>query len=211
MIEWIKNLRSTKRGRAAFKLFLYMIFLGFVLIIVGFGTAANNSKIKSSQSESKEDSNINSETEESSIELTYLEKQNKLISNNYKFTYTIMGLTEAVFEGEFKDGVVDGIKETDDMLIHYTIENGIIYKNNLKEKQEYTELYNKLDSRLFDFASLFEILNQASSIIEKNSTNKTYNYENINDYYIIVTTTPTEIIEINIKNENIEYNFKFQY
>lgn len=206
MIEWIKTLRSTKRGRALFKLMSYGIFMALTVVIILIGSSKNN------HTSYKEDSSYESLLQvESKQALTYLEKQSRLYEEDYDFKYSVKGQIEAIFEGSYKDGVEEGLKETNKSVIHYSKENTLVYKHNLKEKQVYTELYTGLDEQLFDFKLLFSILNSSNSTIERTENNKIYNYKEVENYIIKVTTNELEITSIVIKNETIEYNFEFQY
>lgn len=206
MIEWIKNLRKTERGRTAFKFTIYMIFLGFVLIILFLGGSFNRKPANTKRVGSTE----SSESVET-IELTYFDKQNKLLNGNYEFKYTINGENSVLFDGELKDGVIKGYKESLDEVIKYEIEDGIVYKVFFNQKEEIHNLYENLDERLFDFSTLFELLNSSNSVIDNTSLNKIYKYASVYEYNIEVITNETEITKIIIKNENIEYNFEFIY
>lgn len=211
MIKFIKELRSTERGRTVFKFFLYMIFLVFAVIIIFIGNINQKRmapKNYESQSEyPKEESHVEIEKEE----LTYLEKQTKLFNANYNFVYTIKGRIDRVYEGSIENGITEGFKETTDSLLHYSIENGIIYKHNFKEKEVYNELYQDLEPSFFDFPNLFNNLNQTSSTIMHKDSKKIYSYKELEGYNIQITTTAKEIISIEIKNNEIEYIFEFTY
>lgn len=209
MIEKIKNLRSTEKGRALFKLMLYGIFLSLVFIILFLGNAIN--KTKHRPIIKKEESSEHQESNESVKEKTYSEKQAILLNGDYSFIYSIKGSVEANFEGEVKEKRVNGFKETPTSLIRYSIEDGITYKLGLKSKEEYPSLYEGLDESLFDFPSLFETLNQTSATIEKDEYSKKYFYKEVLEYNIEVITNTNFITELLIKNDQIEYNFKFSY
>lgn len=210
MKEKIKALNSTPRGKALFKIMLYMIFLAFVFLIILLGNAFNENKNPSQTSSTRQSSNL-SKQDESTKEITYKEKQTKLLTEDYKFKYFIRGSQETNFEGEKIGNNTYGYKETQNELIKYSIKNGIIYKHELNNESEYNLLFDGLDTNLFNFNYLFETLNQTSSTIEKNDDIKIYNYKNFSNYIVNVKTDKFHITSIIIKNEIIEYNFEFTY
>lgn len=208
MIEWIKNLRSTEKGKTLFKFILYMIFFLFVLCLVMITNAVKPPrKYYNNSSESRFVESV----EEPLKELSYFEKQKKLYSGHYDFTYRIKGEYFAEYNGEFNDGKVVGYRETEDDLIKYSIEDGKVYLNEFTGKKEYDELYLNFEPTFFDLDGIFQKLNSASSKIEKNTDEKRYNYENLDGYTFVVTTDRLSIISIEIYNDTIKYEFVFDY
>ncbi len=204
MIEWIKELRSTERGRTLFKFILYMIFFVAVFLLILIVSRTNNLYLTWNNSSS-------SSVEESTSKkvYTYLDKQNELISGKYEFVYNITGPKEYVFMGDYDNGQVDAIRESDDEIIRYSIEDGVVYLKKLSSKEEYTSLYEGLNSQLFDLKSLFSKLNMNSATIYNTLENKTYIYDNVEGKKAQVIANEEKIIEIDIWDG--EYTYKFTY
>lgn len=208
MIEWIKELRSTERGRALFKLILYMIFFGAVLFLVVFTNAVHPPKKASSSSTQ---SSPVEKPSESPKEKTYFDKQEVLYTGQYDFTYRIESDKIVEYIGEYNAGHVIGYRETDDDLIKYSIEEGVTYLHSFGSKTEYDELYLTYDAGLFDFKNLFKKLNSSTANIEKNGVEKRYTYQNIDRYTYIISTDEECIDTIEIFNESTKYEFAFDY
>ena len=214
MIKWIKDLRSTERGRTLFKFGLYLSFLFFVIVLClvagamkGPNDTANPSSNRSNSS-SKENSHLDdADTEKPK---TYFEKQ-KLFEEKYDFTYEVFASGRSTsFMGEYDHGKTDGFKESEGLLLHYEIENGIPYRKELFQREEMTDLYDGMDATLFDVVSLFEKLNSGSATVINDGTNKTYNYE-LEDGIYRVVTDEEYITRIEIIKENDKYDFSFKF
>lgn len=207
MIAWIKNLRSTEKGRVLFKFILYMIFFAFVVILVIVSNAIDTPRTYLESSSSREES----KTEET-LELTYFEKQKKLLEEKYEFTFKISGSKNIQYTGKKDEfGKIEGYKETEENLVRYSIENGKAYLIKLNEKTEYNELYEGLDEKLFDLESLFTKLNMTSSTIEKRENTKTYNYLDVEGKNIRVSTDKTSIQRIEVDDSSLIYELTFKY
>ncbi len=207
MIEWIKELRSTERGRTLFKFILYMIFFVVVFLLILIVSRTSEPYVQGNNSTS---STTIIESTSKKI-LTYLDKQNKLIHGKYDFIYNVSGAKEVVYMGTYNDGEVDALRETEDEVIRYSIESGKVYLKKLSSKNEYTSLYEGVNSELFDMKSLFSKLNMASATIDNTLENKTYNYENVEDKKVQVITNDEEIIEIDIWEGEYIYKFTYEY
>lgn len=206
MIEKIKNLRSTEKGKTAFKLSVYMIFFLFVLIIILFAQLAGskNNNTDPQSSESTIESSSKKQT-------SYIEKQKKLYNGKYDFSYEIEGTTSVTYSGKYSDGKTTGFRISEDGIIQYEIEDGVSYIKEKSERREYSELYLDLHANLFDFKSIFTKLNALSSQIERKETRTTYNYINIDNYDYTIVTNEEYIESITIKNDQIEYKYTFEF
>ncbi len=203
MIEWLKNNHNTERGKLIIKFSLYMIFFIFVFLLVVTSNASLGSPKK----------NINSSLDNSNglKEITYLEKQKKLLYDKYSFIYKIIGAENITFTGTYENFIVRGYKETVDNIIKFSIENNIVYVENLESREEYNDLFEGLDPTLFDLDNLFKRLNKATPTINKNQDNKDYMYDDIDGNYIIVKTNKDSIYEIQVNKEAMEYTFSYSY
>ncbi len=207
MIEWIKELRSTERGRTLFKFILYMIFFTTVFLLILIVSRTSEPYVQGNNSKSS--TNFIESTSKKTY--TYLDKQNKLIHGKYDFIYNVSGPKEVIYMGTYNEGEVDALRETDDDVIRYSIESGKIYLRKLSSKEEYADLYNGLNSELFNMESLFGKLNMASATIDNTLENKTYNYENVDGIKVQVVTNDEEITEINIWEGEYIYKFSYEY
>lgn len=205
MFEFIKKLRSTEKGRTLFKFSLYMLFFAFVLILAIVSGATKVPIQKNTNSKESESMKV---VEDKS--LTYFEKQTKLYSSKYEFSYTYRGEKVVNFYGEVDAGNVDGFKETDDELIHYTIENGVVYQKKMDEKVAIENLYDGMDETLFDLKGLFNKLNANNATIESEDEKKTYTYK-LDNYTYKVTTNREVISKIEVDTGIDSYEFNFEY
>lgn len=207
MIEWIRNLRSTEKGKTLFKFILYLIFLFFVVILCLVAGAMGNPYTDGQKGEST--------NEESSIleekTLTYFEKQELLKSGKYEFEYNIHLADEDIsFLGDYDAGWVDGYKETTDNLIHFKIEDGITYRMTLSEKVEISDLNGEVDLPLFELDKIFMVLNGTESSIGRDGKYKTYSYT-LEDSVYRVTTDDNCIRKIDIARGEDKYELIFKF
>jgi len=207
MIEWIKELRSTERGRTLFKFILYMIFFVIVFLLILIVSRTSEPYIEGNNSKNSTTTVIESTGKKT---YTYLDKQNKLIHGKYDFVYNVSGAKEVIYMGTYNDGEVDALRETSDEVIRYSIESGKVYLKKLSSKEEYTLLYDGVNSELFDIENLFNKINMASATIDNTLENKTYNYEDVEGKKIQVITNDEEIIEINIWEGEFIYKFTYE-
>lgn len=207
-MKWIKELRKTEKGRILFKFILYMMFFLFVLVLVFVGNASRD-QVEQHPSYSKEPSS-ESETVEDK-EISFLKKQEKLISGKYEFMYKIETDDATIqYYGEYDAKTVEGLRETEDDLIKYSIEDGIVYKHIFDEKEIFDGLYLDFDSSLFDIERLFNKLNSTTAIIEKKEKEKTYNYV-LDEYKYTVFASNLEITKIEIETSDVKYTFEYTY
>lgn len=211
MKKWIDELKKTEKGRILLKFMGYMAFFVFVLILVVVANAnQKNDNLEvndESNIEEKESTNVESESEN----LTYLDKQKKLYEGKYEFNYTVTGELNVTYTGTFDNGTVEGYKETEEELVRYSIEEGVTYRVKLNKKEEYDKLYEGLDANLFDFKQLFDKINSTSAIIDRSKEEKTYTYDGIDGYHIVVTLSEIEIDKIEINNDVLTYTLTFDY
>lgn len=208
MKEKYEKLKETEKGRTLIKFSGYMIFLFLVILMIIISGATKGTESINNTDNSSENSHQSEEVEK---EITYLDMQKALYEGDYEFSYKISGELEINYIGEKKGEIISGYKETKDNLVKYQIEDDKIYKIVLKEKTEYEDLYLGLDAKLFDFKNIFETLNPKNAIIEKTEKDKSYIYENIDNYKYIIKLNDKEITNIIIETKDLNYNFEFIY
>ncbi len=209
MFEKIKELKKTEKGNALIKLSLYSVFLILVIVLLMIGNRIepNRKTLKKDNIDSKNESVLQKQDK-----LTYFEKQEKLYQKPFEFTYTVTNNDKKItYIGKNDLNKIEGIKETDEELIRYTIEEGIAYRIRLSSKEEISNIYEGLDERLFSFKNLFESLNSLEMKVEITDELKKYIYKDYDEYDITVTTNAQEITNIYIENSIITYDFKFTY
>lgn len=206
MLNKIKALKKTEKGKALLKLLMYMFFLVIVIIILIIGNRTPMKKNDSIDSRESQYMEVTPST------LTYFEKQEKLYKQAYEFTYEITTADKKItFIGKHEPDKIEGIKETEDELIRYSIEEGKIYRLKLSSKEEYENLYEGLDEELFSLKDLFTKLNSIEMKVDLEENFKKYNYTEYNGYDITVTTNELEITNIYIIKDNTTYDFDFEY
>ena len=184
---------SEEKSKTLIKFGLYMLFL-FVVVGLVITTGASPSSSRK---------NTNTEIHKK----TYLEKEDDLISDAYKYTFKIdNGIT---FNGSSSNGKRTGTKEENGTTIQY-IEEEQIYKIVNNEKELYENLYDGLDTQLFNFKSLFEKLNKEDCLIDRTEDETIYSYTDVLGYNIDITTNEEHITEIKIEG-TLKYTFEFTY
>ena len=211
MKKWIDELKKTEKGKILLKFMGYMAFFVFVIILVVVANANQKNDNLEIKNESNIEENKNTSEESTTENLTYLDKQKKLYEGKYEFNYTVTGELNVTYTGTFDNGTVEGYKETEEELVRYSIEDGVTYKVKLNKKEEYDKLYEGLDANLFDFRQLFDKINSTSAIIDRYKEEKTYTYDGIDGYHIVVTLSDIEIDKIEINNDVLTYTFTFDY
>ncbi len=211
MKKWIDELKKTEKGKILLKFMGYMAFFVFVIILVVVANANQKNDNLEIKNESNIEENKNTSEESTTENLTYLDKQKKLYEGKYEFNYTVTGELNVTYTGTFDNGTVEGYKETEEELVRYSIEDGVTYKVKLNKKEEYDKLYEGLDANLFDFRQLFDKINSTSAIIDRSKEEKTYTYDGIDGYHIVVTLSDIEIDKIEINNDVLTYTFTFDY
>lgn len=207
MIKWIKNLRSTEKGKILFKFSLYLLFFFFVIVLM---LVASSMKGPGSNYMGDNSSFESRKQEEEKKTLTYFDKQSLLWTKDYTFSYEVTINEKMVsFMGEKNEDKIEGFKDSGVDLIHYVIEDGKAYKVILKDREE-IDLYEGLDETLFDFQKLFKTLNSSSASISYEDDKKVYNYE-IDEKKYAIRTTDECIDKIEITSDADKYLFEFQF
>ena len=196
-----KNEEITDKSKTLLKLILYVLFIVVFMIIASPGRAKKN-----------ETTNENASTPlVSATNVSYIDKQSKLKDGTYNYRYEISGEVNTMYHGKCQANVCEGVREIDGKSIKYTLINWKAYIKENGEDVEYDAIYENLDGQLFDYTELFKILNSAKSLKVKKDNEEIYTYENINNYEVIVSTNDETIYKIEIKGNNLDYKFNFEY
>ncbi len=207
MFQWIKDLRSTEKGKILFKFMLYLLFLFFVVILMVVAGAMRGPSLNHEREESSEESTSILEEKKK----TYYEKQVLLYTGKYSFSYEVkLGEKTVTFTGTFEEGSVRGSKETEDELVQYEIEEGTAYQVDLQGRVPLASLYEGMDAEFFDFESVFATLNRTNASIAKDGDKKIYKYTVEGTEYA-VTVASEYICEIVVLRDDQKYTFSFEF
>lgn len=216
MINWIKEMQSTERGKIVLKFSLYLLFFFFVIILcvvagaMGGFDSTSKGGLESGESVQKEESK-REESMDAKDSLTYFEKQKLLYEGKYEFVYKIKTENEEIsFLGENDRGKESGFRETEGELIYYVVEEGTAYKINVAEKEKIEDLYLGHDKDMFNFELLFSRLNSTTAIIERVDDKKIYSYVRAGKNFR-VTTNEFSIERIEINFDNTLYDLQFEF
>ena len=178
---------KTKRGQALKKLGIWGAFLLIVLFVVTVfddNTVADNDK--------KEE--IIDEVEVNNNDLL-----KELLNSNYEYEYNItVGDKEYTFVGEYSQGIDKGYKESDEEIIKYEIENGIVYQIVKKQRIEIDNFYNELNKDYLDLSFI--------NILLEHEPSEVYTIDGIQ---FNVSSDGKHITKIEINSDNYSYNLEF--
>lgn len=201
-----------KRWHALLVLIIWIIVLsllmGIVLIVNHFdNTPKSNSTVAPDNQQFSPDT---------PVVLSYMEKLNNLLNQNYEFIYTIQNENEKIrFEGTKEDNIIKGYKQSNSGIIKYKIENQKTYQILVDKTIEITNLYDDIDSSLLDLNYLVTILNQVNEnnvIVTEEENISTYAYNLTQDeeaLEIIVTENSNYISQMEIHRNNDTYTLEF--
>ena len=151
---------------------------------------------------------INSDNKNDIVKKTYAEKEQELFNSDYKYRFVVDD-GEVTFEGTFTNGVRKGKKSSKDESTQY-IESDVVYIIENGKEVLFENLYGELDDKLFNFKSLFDILNEENCLIDRRDEKTIYSYTDIGGYSFSITTDEEYILKIEINGEH-NYIFSFTY
>ena len=195
----LKKMWATPRGKAAIKLGLYLIFIVFVVIFINVSSKVNKIVKESTVNEEKE--------------ITIGSMREKLLLNNYKYTYTITkNDKKTVYSGERLKQVETGTKENEFGTIKYYVNDVETYQIQMGEKKQIDNLYEDFNINLLDSEYLLNLTNDKSTIINKDKDLKEYNYSfDLEDKEIDISiyTKNDNIKEIKVIYDDTTYELKY--
>lgn len=193
-----KNELELHNKKIKIKLIVYMCFLGFVILLVLITGSYKQDKKR----------NINNDTPNTIKETTYYDMQKELYEGTYNYEFKVGN--DITYTGISKETTRTGFKESNGTIIKYEETNDKVYKIDGTDKEEYEELYKDINKDLFDFKKLFDKINSSSTIKAKEGDINTYNYDNVDNYKIVVNCDSKHIISINISTD-VNYTFTFTF
>lgn len=205
----IKELKSTSRGQAIWRLIKWAIFffaLFIFLIISSLITANRQTKIPSIP-----DPPIKEETPVLPKIKTLKELANTLLKSTYDYKYEINVNDELYIYNGHKDLTKEvGYKETSSGIIKYYKDETGTYQMLPNENIPLENLYENINSDYIDFEKILTILDNLEFTLNKTISPKTQIYESkdtINNYQY--ETDNTNLLMIKIFNDNYSYNLVF--
>ncbi len=213
-----KNNGKNKRSHALMVLAIWVIVLavlfGFVAIVNMF-----------SKENSKESDNTNTTTEEKEEEpteedlnsLSYFDKFEHLMAEDYEFSYQIINTKDTIqFEGQKVGDLIIGYKMDQTGVIKYKIESQKVYQLFIDHEEEISNLYDNIDSPLLDLHYVVDLLksvNDKDILITEEELITTYHYNLLQDekeLEITVTENENSIEKIEIEKNSEQYILKYK-
>lgn len=192
-----QDMWATTKGKAILKLGMWTIFLGILSILLLF---SNNSPetIKKPDTE----------------KITFTE-ENKLLQElenlDYQYQITITKQEDiTTYNGEKKNNLEIGYRESKIGIIKYKIQEGITYQILLEEEAPYNDLYQEEDLSYIKIEEIVSLIdNQKKEEIFYNDRKKSiYKLENV---LIEIESSPEKILQINIQTNTKNYKINYQY
>ena len=189
-----KDLWRNPFYNSLFKLALWGLFFLFIFVIVYIGSL----KISHYDSKDKDNKEIK--------KVTFTQMKNNLLNNSSNIVYTIGNF---YITGLVNDNVLEATVETDtDEIYKIKYDGENLYQIKKSNEEINNELLGNINLNYLLPSKVFKITEDPLVILEKSPDEKTYNY-NLDNLRIAVTIGETRIDEINIIENDINYNLKF--
>lgn len=194
---------QSERGKAIIKLGLWMIFIVILIAVVIFSdTGSNDIELPPAEE------TPNTETENYEF-VNYNDMIDKLLLNNYEYTYTITTLdNKYIYTGWKNNNQELGFKEDTIGIIKYFIDDTGCYRINLDNRELITDLYSNFDASYLNLSMLFDNLNEYLYSVEKNANVRTITYDK-EGYQVTVITDTENITNITITVDTTTYDLEF--
>lgn len=201
-IEFLKKINKNPRWHSLMVLIIWIISLGILMSIVSIINLIDKPTVKNHNTEEK--------IKEDVTTISYEDKWQSLLNDNYVFNFTITNNTEIIkYNGIKKDNVINGYKEDKNKIIKYKIQNGLTYEILLNNEKIINNLYDFIDPFYIDVTYIYELIKNRS--VEENEIDNINILEyNIEDLKITIKENDKEIINILIDKLNISYNLEFK-
>ena len=194
---------QSERGKAIIKLGLWMIFIVILIAVVIFSdTRSNDIELPPAEE------TPNTETENYEF-VNYNDMIDKLLLNNYEYTYTITTLDNRyIYTGWKNNNQELGFKEDASGIIKYFIDETGNYRINLDNRELITDLYSNFDASYLNLSMLFDNLSEYLYSVEKNADVRTITYDK-EGYQVKVITNTDNITNITIVVDTTTYDLEF--
>ena len=194
---------QSERGKTIIKLGLWMIFIVILIAVVIFSdTRSNDIELPPAEE------TPNTETENYEF-VNYNDMIDKLLLNNYEYTYTITTLDNKYIYTGWKNNNQDlGFKEDVNGITKYFIDETGSYRINMDNRELITDLYSNFDSSYLNLSMLFDNLSEYLYSVEKNADTRTITYDK-EGYQVQVTTNTDNITNITIVVDTTTYDLEF--
>lgn len=191
-----------KRSRPAMILSMYMFFILILIVIIHLSPdpVPHNREPN------------NNQTEENRLE----RMKNTLLNSTFSFNYDItLGDNHIILIGEKRENYKIGFKETEDVILRFKIENGVIYDLRSDETIELEDFYGNVNSNYLDLFFIFTLINPREYQTETEDNITKYIYEEINlpdgrILNVIIYTNNQNIIRITINELKPIYESEYK-
>ena len=187
------KLMANKRIRSSIYLFFWIVAIGIIYIVV-------IKPLENYSSDNTTNNTVTNETVNETVEITFEEKKQALLNNNYSYVFKYNDLD--VYKGDLLDNKTTGYLENSEGLKRYYIEDENEYFVNFGVLSE-TE-YDEKFKTFFNISYIFNLIEDHYPIIVDN----VYNYK-IEENYIKVIVDDTNIKMIEISWDDNNYVLEF--
>lgn len=201
--ESLKEMWKDPQKKAIIKLGLWFFFFAFVFLFLTVASLFNNS---SSKNNDTSDNDKKTEVVEANI----TKMLEKLINSDYGFEIKItnQNIIENI-SGTVKSKITTGYYENNNNILKYSYHDQNYYQIIDNNEVLNNELLNEEYRKNIDLPSILEIIKNYEMTNETLKENNEYIY-NISDNYVIkISTNQNNIDKINITNNDVSYEIKF--
>lgn len=199
----LKEMWKDPQKKAIIKLGLWFFFFAFVFLFLTVASLFNHNNSKNNDT-----SDNNKKTEV--VEANITKMLEKLIDSDYGFEIKI--INQNIIEnisGTVKSKITTGYYENNNNLLKFSYHDQNYYQIIDNNEVLNNELLNEDYRKNIDLPSILEIIKNYEMTNETLKENNEYIY-NISDNYVIkISTNQNNIDKINIINNDVSYEMKF--
>ncbi len=198
----LKKMWQDPKGKAILKFGIYGIFfllMIFVILLMNVFTSYEKQYEKTPQ------------TQEETITFLPFEQMWEKLSLNCKYYYEVKKIEnqeQIIYQGEIKDQIDTGYRESKLGIIHYKVENEKTMQIILDTEEEIDNLYEEPDEQFLNLKNLETFINTIHYSEKDSGKLKTRTIET-NDKKITIHMSPTDITSIQITTQEKEYRLHF--
>lgn len=199
----LKEMWKDPQKKAIIKLGLWFFFFAFVFLFLTVASLFNHNNSKNNDT-----SDNNKKTEV--VEANITKMLEKLIDSDYGFEIKI--INQNIIEnisGTVKSKITTGYYENNNNILKFSYHDQNYYQIIDNNEVLNNELLNEEYRKNIDLPSILEIIKNYEMTNETLKENNEYIY-NISDNYVIkISTNQNNIDKINITNNDVSYEMKF--